>query len=89
MHYDTYFLNNNFRRLDFFPNSSMEFSMNLLSSSILFLCTLIIHNPDNRSSPIVALFHVLTRLKVLNDRSILQVVVGRVAPILIASATAG
>lgn len=67
----------------------MVSSMKFLFRSTLLRCTLNIHNPDKRSSPIVDLFHVFTRRRVLNERSIEQVVAGRVHAILNAKATEG
>ena len=40
------------------------------------------HSPDNRSSDMVVLSHVLTLLYVLNDLSTVQVVAGRVSKII-------
>ena len=44
--------------------------------------TLIKHSPDNRSSDMVVLSHVLTVLNVLNDLSTVQVVAGRVSKVI-------
>ncbi|KAH3754068.1 hypothetical protein DPMN_188727 [Dreissena polymorpha] len=38
------------------------------------------HNPESLSSDMVDLIRVLTRFRVLNDRSTVQVVAGRVPP---------
>ena len=61
----------------------MTFCMNdFLFEFIRLLWTLIKHSPDNRSSDMVVLSHVLTLLDVLNDRSTVQVVAGRVSKVI-------
>ena len=61
----------------------MTFCMNdFLSEFIRLLWTLIKHSPDNRSSDMVVLSHVLTLLNVLNDLSAGQVVAGRVSKVI-------
>ena len=60
----------------------MTFCMNdFLSELIRLLWTLIKHIPDNRSSDMVVLSHVLTLLNVLNDLSTVQVVAGKVSKV--------
>ena len=60
----------------------MTFCMNdFLSEFIRLLWTLIKHIPDNRSSDMVVLSHVLTLLNVLNDLSTVQVVAGKVSKV--------
>ena len=61
----------------------MTFCMNdFLSEFIRLLWTLFKHSPDNRSSDMVVLSHVLTLLNVLNDLSTVQVVAGRVSKVI-------
>ncbi|KAH3822462.1 hypothetical protein DPMN_124241 [Dreissena polymorpha] len=47
------------------------------------------HNPESLLLDMVDLSHALTRLSVLNDRSTVQVVAGKVSNMIIASRTAG
>ena len=83
-------LNRKWRRRGSQSNFSMIVWMNIfLSVLIRSLWTLIMHKSESLSSDIVDRSHVLARLSVLNGRSTVQVVAGRVSNMIIASRTAG
>ena len=65
------------------------FVISCMFSLTLFLCTLIIHSPLVRSSPQVVRSQVFTRLRVLKERSTVQVEDGKVKAINNACRTAG
>ena len=84
------FLNRKWSLRGSLPNLSMTFCMNdFLCEFIWLLRTLIKHSPDNRSSDMVVLSHVLTLLNVLNDLSTVQVVAGRISKVINAWRTTG
>ena len=63
-------------------NFSMTSLMNSSTRELIFFrCTLIMHKPLVRLSAMVALNHVFTRRRVLNDRLTVQVVDGKVRAI--------
>ena len=62
------------KRLGFSANfSTISFSIIFRFSLTNFLCTLMRHNPESLSSPIVLLNHVLTLRSVLKERSTVAV----------------